>query len=104
MYLVSSFRVIAHELKDGLEDIGFIEMNGIFFNKTAAYDYAYKLYLHRKKADRFKFDRINEDDGGVITYYLSNEKLAKDFLLNEVDGFVINVREVDVDPAFDPEE
>lgn len=107
MYIVSSFNVLGCELEDGMEDISFLQMDGVFTNKEDAEAFAYEMFLQEKNdpENGYEYDRserLNDVNAAIVTYYLSSTEFDVDFRLTDLNGRVINVREVKVNPRFVP--
>ena len=99
MYIVSNFTVLGCELKDGMEDISFLQMNGVFHNKAEAEAFAHEFYWQEKTnpENEYKYSKIEDSSEGK-TYYLSHDKIGKNDGLTDLNGLVINVRAVKVNP------
>lgn len=107
VYVVSSFLICGRELKDVTKDISFLHMHGVFIDKLDAEKFAHELFLQEKNNPfsgyEYHTNRIICDiDGTIITYYLSSIEIEEDFQLTDLEGLVINVKSVKMDPQFVP--
>ncbi len=91
-YVVYSFNVLACEPLDAMEDIGFVQIKGVFSDVERAKSFASR-HVNKMKGDDFVLIDRNDKDF-VIVYYLSSEESALPPDLTEFNGYVVLVKQV----------